>query len=126
MNIEKVVEAVCSMAKDHNQRGDVSIVTLIEESGYSSVSTVVTEQAIENILRKQPDLIDSWLLYSENQRGTPSWYIQRPSGIPLIGNKWIVGFMPGNDDRRKEIFKFKDGFQACAFFIKKFSNQIIS
>jgi len=120
MNLEKIVEAVCSMAKDHKQRGNISIVTLIEESDYRTVSNEITEQAIENFLRTHPDLVDSWLLYSMDQRGTPSWYIQEPLENSSIGNEWIVGFMPGDVDSRKEKFKFKDGFQACAFFIKKF------
>ena len=126
MNIEKVVEAVCSMTKVYKQRGNVSIFTLMEESGYRAISNDITEQAIESFLRTRPDLVDSWLLYSMDQRCTPSWYIQEPSENSLIGNEWVVGYLTGDVDSRKEIFKFKDGFQACAFFIKKFSNQIIS
>lgn len=126
MNIEKVVEDVCSMTKVHKERGDISIVALLEESGYCAISNEIPEQAIESFLRTQPDLVDSWHLYSMDQRGTPSWYIQEPSDISSIGDEWVVGFMPGDDDSRKENFKFEDGFQACAFFIKKFCNHIIS
>jgi len=126
MNIEKVVEAICSMAKVHKERGDISIVALLEESGYSAISNEIPEHAIESFLRTQPDLVDSWHLYSMDQRCSPSWYIQEPSQNSSIGNEWIVGFMPGDVDSRKEVFKFKDGFQACAFFIKKFSNQILN
>ncbi len=126
MKIEKVVEAVCSMAKVHKERGDISIVALLEESGYRAISNEIPEQAIESFLRTHPDLVDSWHHYSMDQRCSPSWYIQEPSENSSIGNEWIVGFMPGNDDNRKEIFKFNDGFQACAFFIKKFFNQILN
>ena len=124
-SIEKVVEAVCSMAKVYKERGDISIVTLIEESGYRTVSNEITEQAIESFLRTHPNLVDSWLLYSMDQRCTPSWYIQEPLENSSIGDEWVVSYMTGDVDSRKEIFKFKNGFQACAFFIKKFSHQII-
>ncbi len=125
MNIEKVVEAVCSMTKVYKQRGDISIVALMEESGYRSISNEITEQAIESFLRTHSDLVDFWLLYSMDQRCTPSWYIQEPLENSSIGDEWVVGYMTVDVDSRKEIFKFKDGFQACAFFIKKFSNHII-
>ena len=126
MNIEKVVEAVCSITKVYKQRGNVSIFTLMEESGYRAISNDITEQAIESFLRTHPSLVDSWHHYSMDQRCSPSWYIQEPSEISSIGNEWIVGFMSVDIDGRKEVFKFKDGFQACAFFIKKICNQIIS
>ncbi len=126
MNIEKVVEAVCSMTKVYKQRGNISIVALVEESGYRETSNEITEHDLECFLRTHPDLVDSWLLYSMDQRSTPSWYIQEPLENSSIGNEWIVGFMPRDVGSRKEIYKFKDGFQACAFFIKKFSNHIIS
>ena len=126
MSIEKVVEAVCSITKVHKERGDISIFALLEESGYRAISNEIPEQAIESFLRTHPSLVDSWHLYSMDQRCSPSWYIQEPSEISSIGNEWVVGFMSGDIDSRKEIFKFNDGFQACAFFIKKICNQIIS
>ncbi len=125
MSIEKVAEAVCSMAKDHKQKG-YSMAELIEESGYRTIFNEVTEQTIESFLRTQPDLIDSWLIYSMDQRSTPSWYIKSPVDFPEKEILWIVGFLPRNVGNSKEVHEFKDGFQACAFFIKKISYQIIS
>ena len=69
----------------------------------------ISAEAIEAHLRLHPDLVDEWIQYSADQRGSPAWYL-RPRDR---GDAYEVG-MPG----RGPVYEFGDRFSATAFFIK--------
>lgn len=109
MNQEETLEAICNMAVDYNSQGNVSMLELFYRSGYRKQESRITEELIEKLLLKNPDLVESWLIESENTRTTPAWYV-----LPK-DNKWVVGLYPGG----KELI-FGDKNKACACYIKKY------
>ena len=119
-----VVEAVCRMAQEHKQQGHLSMVAILEKSGYSKHSAEITEAALEQYLRQHPELVDTWLLHSMDNRASPAWYFKSASGdsnqqearqlLEDPGQVWIVGRQPGGQAR-----EFRDGYRACAVYVKK-------
>lgn len=121
MNREQIVEAVCRLPKDFREKGNVSIPQLLELSGYVGVTDRITEEDLEACLRKSPGLVESWIAQSEDNRGSPAWYIQEQD---VSGNEigaWVVGRYP-NGTRET----FPDRFRACAFYVKRFVEQVIA
>jgi hypothetical protein len=67
------------------------------------------EQLMHGLSRKH-NLVDSWIRYSEDKRGSPSWYILK------TGKKYKVGFL--GSDRSCNEGVYNDAYFACAVFIK--------
>jgi hypothetical protein len=114
MEIATITKAVCEIARTFEEKGNVSVITLFEESGYLEDPNQITEEQILEYLRHNPDLIDTWVLHSENQRTSQGWYIKSPVGNDSPSDIWIVGWYPGG-----EINKFRDGASAVAFYVKR-------
>ncbi len=122
-NKSDVVAAVCRMAEERKRQGHLSMVAILEKSGYLRRPEEMTEAVLEGYLRGHPDLVDSWLLHSMDSRGS-GWYFKSASGYPqgeearrLLQDPdhvWIVGRQPGRSAR-----EIKDGFRACAVYVKK-------
>lgn len=110
--INKALKAVCQMPRDFQERGDVSMVTLLKESGYTQIAESITEHLLEVYFERRPDLIDAWVRNSEDTRGSPDWYLSKPTGSD---KQWIVGFFPNGPTRR-----FSHRGQACAFYVKRY------
>ncbi len=106
------------MPGEFKRRGDVSMIQLLEESGYLSNSAAVTVQKLRDHFCTHPEDLQAWVLHSEDNRGSPSWYIVEPSAANA-GAKWIVGYHPGD---RRETYDHRD--EACAVYVKRWLEQI--
>lgn len=104
------------MPLDFRERGDVSMFALLDESGYSSCPHEVTESLIADHLRMHPELIDSWLGYSQDQRCSPAWCLIAEA--PNSPSGWAVGFV-ANSGRLTSQQAFPDRYSATAYFIKQ-------
>lgn len=109
--IMDVAYDVVRISQKFNARGNVSVVTLVHESGYPSARDALAAPTIAEALRAQPSLILDWLQYSENKRSDAGWYFK--AGAP---NTWNVGFL-SNGTMQTEV-SFSDPVAACAAFIK--------
>ncbi len=95
-----IVEAVCRMALERRRQGHLSMVAILERSGYLRCPGEITEAVLEEYLREHSDLVGSWLLHSMDSRGS-TWYFKSASGYPdgeeakqLLDDPdhiWIVG-----------------------------------
>lgn len=108
MNIEDVVKNICLMARDFNHRGDMSMVQLLEESGYIQHRNEIDEDKIAESLKDDKSIVDDWIRYSEDQRCTPSWYYD--------GQR--IGYLNENGKPEKQS-QFDDPLEGCALYIKK-------
>ena len=115
---EEVVVSLCDMPAVFRDRGDVSMVELIVESGYAAAPAEVTQDLIESHLRAHPDLVLRWLHYSEDQRCSPAQYLCLPDGIATKPGSCIVGYIETNRSESKRK-RFQNSYRACAFFIKR-------
>ncbi|MGH7388954.1 MAG: hypothetical protein ACREM3_05785 [Candidatus Rokuibacteriota bacterium] len=112
---DDIARAVCEMAIIFKSRDDVSMLDLLLESGYLREPDGIDESAIERQLRRNPELVDSWVDHSEDRRSSPAWYVARPEAA---GGAWPVGYV-STSGSRSEKRSFTDGFAACAFYIKR-------
>jgi hypothetical protein len=106
---------------DFRQRGDISVVGLLEECDYPRRHAEVTVEALERHLCTHPELIDEWLRFSADQRSTHSWYFLAPSDPFGAREGWAVGEFPGGPPH-----EFHDAVEACAFFIKQWADHVRS
>jgi hypothetical protein len=106
-------------------RGNVSMVGLIEESGYAALADDVTELVLEEHLRRHPELVPIWVQYSEDQRCTPAFGLSGPSTVGDPAENWRV-FYWDHDSGNRWDRTFPDPFTACAFFIKCNADRLVS
>ncbi len=104
-----VIEKVCTMARDFYSKSNKSMQQLFTESGYLENSKVVTKDAIVGFLSANPELIETWEIYSADKRVEPSWYFLSDN------SEWIVGYSSTPSQEQKYIYSSK--FEACAEFI---------
>jgi hypothetical protein len=93
------------------------MVELVRASGWCEHPELVTEAAVESVLRSSPDLIRAWIGYSEDQRCSPAWFLVAPSDENPDRDGWAVGYL--GDSRREQPQAFLDGYAACACFIHR-------
>jgi len=108
---EEIARRVYYIPSEFHRRGDVSVVALVEESGYDNTNTSSLRQAIEQQLRARPALIEDWLGYSADKRTSRGWYFQ-DDPVP------IVAYFESGVGRSREQ-RFTDRAQACAEFIMR-------
>ena len=65
-----------------------SVVDLIERSGFRGHQAEVTVRGIEAYLESHQELIDPWLLWSEDQRTSSGWYC-----YGVGDGTWVVGYL---------------------------------
>ena len=121
MELTDVIEALSRIPRDFRERGDVSVVSLLKESGYVERFNQIIEKDLAGHFQEHPDLVQVWLHYSEDQRCSPAWYFL-PPGDSFSGLKgWAVGYYP--ECRHRE---FQDGAEACAHYVKRWAESVRS
>jgi hypothetical protein len=107
--IQKVVKSICAMPVDFHRRGDVSVVRLLEESGYEASRDAIGVAEIRQHLEAHPRLISSWAGYSDDQRCSSGWYFD--------DSRCSIGYFSSSAGTSREQV-FGERSQACAEFIK--------
>ena len=110
------------MPVDFRERGDVSMAQLVCDAGYDPSHTSLSEEEIASHLRKNPDLVQVWVQYSEDQRSSPAWYLSVPGKELGRLQTWRVGYY-SQEGGTPEI-PFDDEFEACAYFIMRYLEQV--
>lgn len=123
--IARCAYALCRMPIAFQAQGNVSMVRLIEESGYSALADDVTELVLEEHLRRHPELVSIWVQYSEDQRCTPAFAISGPNTAGEPSKDWRVFYWDHDPGNRWDRI-FPDQFTACAFFIKRNAERLVS
>jgi hypothetical protein len=114
MSIETVLKNICRMPIDFERLGDVSMIHLLEESGYIESRNDITEDNIIGYLKEDKDIVDAWIRHSEDQRCTPSWYF----------NGQTVGYLNSSGQSEKENY-YDDPLKGCASYIKLMMEDLI-
>ena len=107
MSKDDSVSRFCSMPAQFRERGDVSIIDLFAESGGTDLLNQLDETDVVKMFSRNPDWVDSWCRWSEDQRSSPAWFIRE---IP-DKSSWEVGFYPEGDS-----IYFDSRVAACARF----------
>jgi hypothetical protein len=112
-----VFKLIC-LARDFSQSGTLSMYDLLLQTGYSKAAGMISEGDIYMELADHPELIDSWLEYSENKRSDDGWYFKI-----VDKNKYLVGCLGSTSAALTE---YDSKIRACANFIKYELDSIIT
>jgi len=116
------IDALCRMAQNYKSRGDVSMSELAREVGSLTDGASIPQDEVEAYLRRHPELVVSWLIYSQDKRCSPTSYLAEP-GAGLDGPEgWRVGYYRAKNRPTERVFT--DEFAACAFFIARELDQL--
>jgi sulfite reductase beta subunit-like hemoprotein len=105
-----IINKVISLATEFYNKSNVSIYTLLKETGYFEMYNQINEADILNELTIHPEFIDKWFSWSENKRSSSGWYLKQNEN-----SKYAVGYFPANRDIAQ--IEYSDIKEACAAFI---------
>ena len=112
MKYDDTIAKICRMPRDFRTRGDVSMVELLQESGYAEYRELITEDLIREYVDTHRENIAAWQRYSDDQRCGPSWFFRNKT----------IGHVPisGKIELEKE---YPSEAEACAAYIKRMMEQ---
>lgn len=111
MNLHKVINSILHIPHDFHKLNNISIYTLLKESGYFEIYSLVSVEDIRVALVSEPWCAEEWLIYSEDKRCNSGWYF-----IKTKKHKYLVGYYPSGD---RSCTMYDNHLDACAIFIKR-------
>jgi hypothetical protein len=108
-SLDDVLTAVCRLPIDF-ERGGVSAIVLIRQSGYLALRREVIVERLSECLTKDPGLVDAWIKWSEDNRSGPAWYIST-----LGPREFEVAYL--DHGRSSQHRRFDDKVCACAEYV---------
>lgn len=111
MNLNDTINQIIDIPRRFYELKNISIYSLLEESGYFNVQQQINEANILVAIINNPRTVESWMRLSENKRIASGWYIA-DSG----DDRYIVGYYPENEF---DAIKYQNANEACAAFIIK-------
>jgi hypothetical protein len=111
MNAIEIVNKILDMPSKFYSEGNISIYTLLKNTGYFEMHNQIDELIIFSCLEAQKEKIDQWFDWSENKRVNTGWYLKEES------EKFIVGYIKEGGNLNGSTYS--DKRKACASFINK-------
>ena len=110
-NMDNVVNDIIAIP-DNYHKLNKSKYHLVIDSGYLNNYNQITEKVILDALEKQPERVNEWVQWSEDQRVSEGWFLR------MDGDIWNVGAFSTDDGYKETLTPYSDLRQACAAFIK--------
>lgn len=104
--VEEIISIPVSFTNSNKSPAD-----LLVASGYLESPEAITVDILADALRKSPEYIESWLIWSDDKRTDSGWYFQRKSG-----EDFLVGYYPARPDLPTT--RYSDAYLAGANFVK--------
>jgi hypothetical protein len=111
VNITDTVIDLIHIPRKFEDLGNVSMYSLLSDSGYFEAHSQISESTIREALQAHPETVDEWMRFSEDKRSNVGWYF-RPSH-----RGYEVGYFSRSQSGIKSAEYF-DQTEACAVFIK--------
>ena len=118
-DMDRTVEAVCRLVVDFRVLGNVSAVDLVVMSGYQSAADRITVDRVTECLNAHPDWVEAWLMWSQDQRSSPAWWVAARST-----SGYEVGYHDPRLKRQRPPFVFDDKVRACGEFVVRAAQSI--
>jgi hypothetical protein len=76
MNFNKadIAQQIVTLPRTFHSLGNISIFSLLEETGYLELHNQVSVSDIRNALARDPACVREWMQYIDDQRCSSSWY----------------------------------------------------
>lgn len=117
-DLEDLITALCRIPEDFKRRGNVSAIELVDASGYLDHRGEVTVEILHERFASNPELIDAWEAWSDDNRSSPAWFVRE---------RGAHNFEVGRMDRRGKIttlYTFDDRALACAEYVRREIDQL--
>ena len=111
-DVDRTIEALCRLPVDFHTEGNVSPINLIVRSGYPAVASQLTVDRVRRCLAAHPNWVDSWFIWSDDQRSSPAWWLAEKSATT-----YEVGYYDPKHEREEPPLVFDDRVRACAEFM---------
>ena len=105
---EYCIERICNLPLDF-KIADKSPYNLAQESKFAELHTSISVQDIKEYLLRKIDLVDKWIMWSEDKR-TCGYYLS------ITSQKFLIGELDRNQNLVFEK-SFSNNIDACAEFI---------
>ena len=102
--------ACCEIGSEYAETGTRRI-DILEEAARAHAEKPFNHSELANALRETPEIVDGWLLWSEDKRWSPAWYFSAEKQ-----NSFHVGYYTSNSGQQLET-RYEDRYNACAAFI---------
>lgn len=112
VNKSHMVAQLVTLARRFQSLGNVSIFSLVEQTGYFELCHEVSESDIRAALISCPKCLQEWLQYSADKRTPTGWYLaENDEGC------YETGYIAVGHIRTSRV-QYENGIMACACFIK--------
>jgi hypothetical protein len=111
MDAAAIMTCVVRIAQKFFDRGDVSMYSLLQESGYFDVAGKASENDILQALKDSPESVAGWLRWSEDKRTGSGWFL-----IQTDQGRYMVGYRR-DGTLTEQCETYADVTEACAAFI---------
>lgn len=108
----RTIQDIIFLPNKFYNEGNVSIYSLLKESGYFELHNQISEADIFEELTQHLEYIDQWLRWSENKRSSSGWYFRENES-----GKYVVGYFPFQESLKA--IEYFDKAEACSAFIKR-------
>jgi hypothetical protein len=110
---DEVIVQLCAIPDDYYRLGNISAVELIKDSGFLKLPEGISHSKILAHLNRNPNLVDAWQQWSEDQRCNVAW------ALGEIGSGYYVGYLG------QPYETYDDKTDACANFIVKWASETV-
>ena len=83
--MKSIIDKIVQLPKVFYDKGDISMHSLLKETGYFGVHKMITTTDILKSLSAYPQCSDYWLQWSENKKSNVGWYFKEGEGRFLVG-----------------------------------------
>lgn len=112
MNKADIATEIVTLPRRFHSLGNVSIFSLLEETGYSGLHDQILESDIRAALLRCPECVQEWIQYAEDKRTPSGWYFaQNDEGC------YETGYIADAHTRRNRV-QYENAMDGCAAFIK--------
>ncbi|MBX6326887.1 MAG: hypothetical protein IRY93_12725 [Chthoniobacterales bacterium] len=116
---DDTVAQIITLPRRFHGLGNVSMVSLLEGTGYFGLHDQISEDDIRKALLRCPECIREWVQYPEDKRTSSGWYItENDEGCYEVGN-----VTEGGDVQHRLVYD--NQIDACAAFVKREIENII-
>ncbi len=92
MKTNAIAAGLILIPRMFHRLSNISTYDLLNETGHFENYDKVSEDSIHETLKRHPECIDEWILYSEDKRTSTGWHFKQEDE-----NTYIVGHFVGKD-----------------------------
>ena len=116
MNFNKadIATQIVTLPQTFHSLGNISIFSLLEETGYFELHDQISEGDIRGALLCCPECVQEWIQYSEDKRSSSGWYLTLDDEGLYETAYFDIKAVPNTTNR----VQYEHAIDACAAFIK--------